>query len=171
MKSAQHRLDDEKLSRVPALLERACGVTLAVANAKFLRVAVESAAADSALLPDVFLRKVEEGDHECIRRLVNHAVIGETYFFRHPEHFLALRKSLLRDFGPQEKISAWCAGCATGEEPYTLAMTLVDAGYRPDRAHILATDVSTKSIARARAAEYGDWSFRRVQAGERGAPG
>ncbi len=65
--------------------------------------------------------------------------------------------------GGGARVRLWCAAAATGQEPYSLAMLLADAiqanrglGLREDDFSILATDISEKVLARARAAEYSD---------------
>jgi chemotaxis protein methyltransferase CheR len=92
--------------------------------------------------------------------------IGETYFFRNGAQFSALRERIMPDLlarrGPVRSLRLWSAGCATGEEPYSLAMTLADllppsAGWQVS---ILATDINTSFLERAREALYGNWSFR-----------
>jgi chemotaxis protein methyltransferase CheR len=92
--------------------------------------------------------------------------IGETYFFRNGAQFAALRERILPELlarrGPVRSLRLWSAGCATGEEPYSLAMTLADA-IPPGvdwQVSILATDLNPQFIARAREALYGSWSFR-----------
>lgn len=76
-----------------------------------------------------------------------------TSFFREPQHFAFLREQVfpeLRQRGrPDPRV--WCAAAATGEEPYTLAMTFVDGGFQP---RILASDISTKALAAATRAVY-----------------
>jgi chemotaxis protein methyltransferase CheR len=57
----------------------------------------------------------------------------------------------------------WSAGCATGEEPYSIAMMLLATGVPVERFRVLATDVSNRALQRAREASYGTWSVRRVE--------
>jgi chemotaxis protein methyltransferase CheR len=95
--------------------------------------------------------------------LVDEVTVGETYFFREPLHFEFLREEvlpgILRDHGPGRPFRAWSAACATGEEPYSLAMLFDEAGVA-DRVQILATDVSRAVLAKATRGEYRGWSFR-----------
>ena len=80
-----------------------------------------------------------------------------TSFFREPVHFEILG-SLVRDWKVQSqpKFRIWCAASSTGEEPYTLAMTVLEAlgGYHPDF-RVLATDISTRVLETARKGVYG----------------
>jgi chemotaxis protein methyltransferase CheR len=87
-----------------------------------------------------------------------------TMFFREPDHFDLLREDVeaARRAG-QDRFRFWCAGCATGEEPYTVAMTVHDLLAGCDW-KILATDLSTRALSRARAGTYGDDEIAEVPA-------
>jgi len=89
---------------------------------------------------------------------------NKTDFFREPGHFQFLSHTVLPEFmeererkGQRDRVfSAWSAGCSTGEEPYTLAMVLAEfAEQQPGfRFSILATDLSTRVLNRAKEAVY-----------------
>jgi chemotaxis protein methyltransferase CheR len=89
---------------------------------------------------------------------VDGTVVAETYFARHPEQLAALRVTLRREEGTAP-LRVWCAGCASGEEAYTVAALLFEAG-RGAPGCVLGTDVSEKSLAAARRGRYGPWSLR-----------
>ncbi len=93
-----------------------------------------------------------------IEHLLNLATTNKTDFFREPEHFDILSREVLPRWLHQPTGSVfrvWCAGCSTGEEPYTLAITLMEARARqPFEFSILATDVSTRVLEHARTAIY-----------------
>lgn len=97
---------------------------------------------------------------------IRHLTIGETYFFRNGAQFAALRERILPDLlarrAGTRSLRVWSAGCASGEEPYSLAMVLADilpadAGWQVS---ILGTDLNPDFLSRAREALYGPWSFR-----------
>jgi chemotaxis protein methyltransferase CheR len=94
---------------------------------------------------------------------VSALTVGETYFFREPAHFEFVRQtvipSLLLRPAAEGPIRVWSAGCSSGEEAYSLAMSFADSGLA-GRTHILATDVSRAALARADAGVYRDWSLR-----------
>jgi chemotaxis protein methyltransferase CheR len=98
--------------------------------------------------------------------ILAHLTIGETYFFRNSAQIDALRAHILPELiarrSAQQTLRLWSAGCATGEEPYSLAMLLSDlAPSAPDwNISILASDINPQFLARAREALYGNWSFR-----------
>jgi len=104
------------------------------------------------------------------KKLVAELTIGETYFFRNKGHFDALSKRILPELIAQRRhlnrnIRIWCAGCATGEEPYSVAMLLNELipDARSWNILILATDIDEGSLQKAREGVYSPWSFRGVE--------
>lgn len=78
---------------------------------------------------------------------------NETYFFREPRHFDFLRETILPARSDQLRFRVWSAACSSGEEAYSIAMTLADE--RGNRSwEILASDISTQVLARARSGRY-----------------
>jgi len=116
--------------------------------------------------PDAY-RALIERDNAALDDLLSEITVGETYFFREPAQFDFIRRTVLPDLerrcGPQHTVRAWSAGCASGEEAYSLAILFAEAG-RAQRAFLLATDVSRAALARAQRATYGRWSLRGVGA-------
>ncbi len=109
--------------------------------------------------------------HEAeLRQLLNETTIGETYLFRSQPQLEALRKVILPELtAPKVKqiskrLRIWSAGCSTGEEPYTLAMNLLEETekglLKGWTIEILATDLNDRSVAIAQAGIYGDYSLR-----------
>ncbi|MCS7470929.1 hypothetical protein NZK35_30105 [Stieleria sp. ICT_E10.1] len=92
---------------------------------------------------------------------IDQLTVGETYFFREHQHFEFVRQKVIPDFrvrsGHHEPIRAWSAGCATGEEAYSLAIVFTQ---EHTRSTILATDLSTAAIEKAQRAVFRPWSFR-----------
>lgn len=75
-----------------------------------------------------------------------------TAFFREAHHFPLLAEHVRTRPGP---VRVWCAAASTGEEPYSIAMTLTEAlGSRASQAEVIATDIDTDALARARAGIY-----------------
>lgn len=151
----------EELERV---VEGACGLALSPGVRRTLLEGFLRAARDAGSAPEPFLRRVLAGEARSVAALVEQAVVGETYFFRHPEQLAAL-SGLLDEAAPGGRpLTIWSAGCASGEEPYGLAMLLLEAGRGGVADRILATDVSARALEAARAARYGGWSLRRTDA-------
>ena len=95
---------------------------------------------------------------EEVEHLLNLATTNKTDFFREPDHFDFLAQQALpawRARSPGGPFKVWCAGCATGEEAYTLAMVLLEQQAKGVfDFSILATDVSTRVLQKAMAATY-----------------
>jgi len=101
-----------------------------------------------------------------IETLASHLTVGETYFFRETVSLEALEKYILPDLIASRRslryLRIWSAGCATGEEPYTIAILL----HRliPDiekwRISLLATDINARFLEKAAQGIYREWSFR-----------
>jgi chemotaxis protein methyltransferase CheR len=97
--------------------------------------------------------------------LLDEVTIPETHFFRNPPQIRVLRShvlpELLKQAAATRRLRIWSAGCSTGEEPYTIAMLLrellpVSSGWD---IKIIATDISTRALAAAAAARYGERAF------------
>ena len=110
-------------------------------------------------LPDYLrLLEADAGEHKL---LLNDLLIGVTNFFRDREAFETLERdivpSLFRDRKPGDEVRAWSAGCATGEEAYSLAMLLADQAAlmsQPPAYQVFASDIDEHAIAIARAGLY-----------------
>ena len=114
--------------------------------------------------PDEVLPRAARRDLEVVHALCQAVSVGETYFFRHPEHFRWLARRFLPDLlgDGRPAIRAWSAGCATGEEAYSIAACLLDLlpAPRAVAVQVLGTDLLARNLAAARKGEYGTWSRR-----------
>ena len=102
-----------------------------------------------------------------IEVLASHLTIGETYFFRDSATFQALEEHILPELirrrrGKNQQLRIWSAACATGEEPYSVAILLQKLIGNMDgwNISILATDINPQAIKKARLGIYNNWSFR-----------
>ncbi|MEA3245906.1 MAG: CheR family methyltransferase [Gemmatimonadota bacterium] len=162
---SNHALTPLLVDRAADIVRRRAGFSVSAALrsafAAGLALAVErSPHADPARFVDTL-----EHDANALDDLMGEVVVGETYFMRHPEQCAFIRDELLGTLarrGGSRAVRIWSAGCATGEEPYTLGILCHEAGLA-GRARILATDVSRRSLAQARDAQYGNWSLRGVR--------
>lgn len=109
---------------------------------------------------------------ERIQSLAGYLTIGETHFFRDEKLFAFLENELFPELvasrrGKRQELRLWSAGCATGEEPYTIAMVLnrMFVDWRAWRLTILATDINRQFLQKASDGVYGQWSFRSVPLG------
>jgi chemotaxis protein methyltransferase CheR len=109
-----------------------------------------------------YLRLLER-DTRAFDELIADLTVPESYFFRDPPHYELLRQEvlpgILRARAPDHVLELWSAGCAGGEEPYSLAI-LLEQEKLSERGRVLGTDVSRRAIARAQRAQYARWSLR-----------
>jgi chemotaxis protein methyltransferase CheR len=114
--------------------------------------------------PDAYLARLD-AEPALLDDLVAEITVGETYFFREPQQFSVIRDeiipALVSHRARDHPLRIWSAGCATGEEPYSVAIVLRELGLER-AAHIVATDLSRGALARARRARYTRWSLRGV---------
>lgn len=100
---------------------------------------------------------------EELQELIEAVVVPETWFFRDPQVFSTLAQVITQDWLPRHSASrlrVLSVPCSTGEEPYSIVMALLDAGLCRDQIRVDAIDISTRALARAKAASYGANSFR-----------
>jgi chemotaxis protein methyltransferase CheR len=106
--------------------------------------------------------------------LESELTIGETYFFRYPEQFEALRTTILPAIleaaADARRLRIWSAGCATGAEPYSLAILLremLGQAFDDWSISILGTDINETFLAAAREAKFSHWALRSLDADKR----
>lgn len=109
-----------------------------------------------------YWKHLSESEEE-LAHLVELVVVPETWFFRDAEAFAALVQHVRQEWEPRHptgRLRVLSAPCSTGEEPYSIAMALLDAGLSPLRFHVDAIDISERALAQAGRAVYGRNSFR-----------
>jgi chemotaxis protein methyltransferase CheR len=105
-----------------------------------------------------------------MQRLVNQMTVNETYFFREDYQFKALVQGILPDLAGRRKtgeaIRLWSVPCSSGEEPYSLAIYILEHWADADRydIEILASDIDSAILAEASAGIYADRSLQRLPA-------
>jgi chemotaxis protein methyltransferase CheR len=100
-----------------------------------------------------------------LQKLLQLLTVGETFFFRYHAHFEALRSVVLPQLvstAQQKQLRIWSAGCSTGEEPYSLAITIMESipHWKQLDIKIIATDINNRSLSRAREGVYNAWKLR-----------
>ncbi len=153
-------LDEATLGRLETVLRGACGMVLAPAVRRSLGTALTRAAEAQGVPTPEFLQRLLAHDTSAVESFIGYAVIGETYFFRHPEQLRELARLATASTGA---FLVWSAGCASGEEPYSIAMALLATGVAPERFRVVGSDVTGRAIERARQATYSPWSVRRME--------
>jgi chemotaxis protein methyltransferase CheR len=157
-------------ARFTELVRNASGIEVpAVRRAELDQAVAQSLASTGAADTDALYQLLaEERGRPALEALVESLTIGETHFFRNRPQFDALAgrilPALIERRRATRQLRIWSAGCASGEEAYSLAI-LVEA-LLPDldqwRVLILATDINRQALAKAQRGVYSPWSFREV---------
>nr|WP_234895136.1 protein-glutamate O-methyltransferase CheR [Sinorhizobium meliloti] len=102
-------------------------------------------------------------DEDLTEDVISAVTVAETHFFRGPEQFELIRQTilpeLLRRRPEGSPLRIWSVGCATGEEPYSLAILCEEESF-VDGVRIDAADISRRALAAAKAGDYGEWALR-----------
>jgi chemotaxis protein methyltransferase CheR len=156
-------LDESGLAVLRDRIRRRAGLTFPESRLPDLEAGIRRAmAAAGAGDVHAFAQRLDT-EVAVFDALIANLTVGETYFFREPTQFEALRNRVLPDLRRRlangGRLRVWSAGCASGEEPYSLAILLEEQGMA-DLATILGTDISRAALQRAREASYGIWSLR-----------
>lgn len=150
-------------NQITNLLKDSIGVDAATMGKSVVTNAVRQRMAACGLQEtDAYWNVLRRSDEE-LAQLVELVVVPETWFFRDAEAFAALVHHVRQEWGPAHatgRFRVLSAPCSTGEEPYTIAMALLDAGLPAMRFKIDAIDISERALAQARRAVYGRNSFR-----------
>ncbi|KPN92585.1 CheR family methyltransferase [Pseudomonas nunensis] len=118
--------------------------------------------ASQALTADEYWHTLQ-GSRDEQQALIEAVIVPETWFFRYPESFATLAKlatKRLADINNMRALRILSLPCSTGEEPYSIAMALLDAGLKPHQFKVEGMDVSPLSVEKAKRALYGKNSFR-----------
>jgi len=98
--------------------------------------------------------------------MVDILTTNQTSFFREPQHFEFLKKHVLPSInGKYQKVRVWCAGCSSGEEPYSLAIIFQEENSQIERSDvkILATDISVRVLKVAERGVYSHEHIKNIQ--------
>jgi chemotaxis protein methyltransferase CheR len=96
---------------------------------------------------------LQPGEVQERQTAVDLLTTNETYFFREPQHFTFLRSWVSDNDRPGRTWRIWSAACSSGEEPYSIAMTMADA-LGADRWEVMGSDISRRVLERAENAHY-----------------
>jgi chemotaxis protein methyltransferase CheR len=99
------------------------------------------------------------------RQVIEAMTTNETYFFREPAHYQALRETILPELAElrrnTRKLSFWSAAASAGQEAYSLAMTLLEMGLEGWNIEILGTDLCTRVLEQAQSGRYSQLEVNR----------
>ena len=164
-------LADDLFLQYASLVREKSGLEVTPARRSDLERAVADLTARSALAsPDQLYQLLggQAGDPVLLDDLITRLTVGETHFFRNRPQFEALQNVILPELIEKRRavlrLRLWSAGCASGEEAYSLAILL--RLLLPDLARwnilILATDINRESLEKAVLGRYRPWSFREI---------
>lgn len=168
------QLSSKDFSRLSAFIESHCGIRMPPAKQvmlesrlrkrlRLLGLSTFTAYCDFVLGP---------GAEAEVGQMIDVVTTNKTDFFREPQHFEYLVKTALptlmqaQGAGIRREFMTWSAGCSSGEEPYTLSMVLAEVSQRLPgfRYLILATDICTEVLEKARSAVYDEAKIEPVPA-------
>lgn len=162
----KYELTEEDFERFRKLINQTSGIFFDRGKRDLLRLGLSDRADEIGAdnLTDYYemITSVPEREVE-LRRLLDHLSVQETQFFRNLPQFDALRKYVIpeivrRKAQGHKTLRFWSAGCSTGQEPYSLAMSLMDILPDPDtwNIQILGTDLSESALATAQQGWYAE---------------
>jgi chemotaxis protein methyltransferase CheR len=144
--------------RIRALLASSIGIELPLGTNLALDAFVrERCEALGLSVPEEYATAIGGPGSPEFQRLVNAVTVKYTWFFRDLPQIQAIRELLLASRA--DALDVWIPGCASGEDAYTIALVARECGAD---VRVLATDVSSEAIERARRGHYGAWSTRDV---------
>lgn len=165
---SEDRLSDRDFNRLGSLIQTHCGIRIPPAKKVMVEGRLRRRARVLALptLNDYCRHLFDDGNlHQELTDLIDAITTNKTEFFRENNHFRFLVNTALPDLatrshrpGSNRPLKLWSAACATGAEPYTLAMVLSEYGRANGKPtfpfDILATDICTEVLAQAKQAIY-----------------
>ena len=165
---AESVLGPKDLERFCEYLYRRTGMTFGESKRYYVdrRVGERMAATGVSDFAAYFARL--RSDAAELEAVTNAFTVNETYFYREEHQLRALSSGMLPEIaagkGPGDKIRIWSAPCSTGEEPYSIAIWLLENWQMVDayNVEIVGADIDTKALAEARFGAYGERAFNRM---------
>jgi chemotaxis protein methyltransferase CheR len=156
-----NELSEADYERISDLVYRHCGINLHEGKRDLVRARIfkRLRATESGSVVEYVKRMESDATGQEFHHLIDAISTNLTSFFRENGHFTFLREKLLPDLVKRKKsssprIRAWSAACSTGEEAYSLGMTLLDVLGSGWNTKLLATDISRTVLATAKAGRY-----------------
>jgi len=160
-------ISEAQFTSISELAHRACGINLQTGKEGLVKTRLAKrlqtvGASDFGAYLEYLQR--DSSGAEMVAML-DALTTNKTSFFRENQHFDYLRREVLPPLvGSSSPLRIWSAGCSTGEEPYTLALLLHEAvpNLKQRSVRILATDISTRVLAKAREGVYDETVVRDI---------
>ena len=166
-------LAEDSLRQVLELLNRRFGFVFRETFREMARTRLARRMKDLGLdnLQDYYYRLLYDADSDAeFERLFDTLSNNETYFFREESQIQTFAEEIVpeRCQTPGTRVRVWSAGCSTGEEPYSLAIAVLEnRGVSVERVEIFGSDYSNRALERARRGVYRGFSFRNLPGGIR----
>jgi len=162
------KLSESELDEIRALIEQRSAILFDSSRERFFSARVREHLRGKSLAGGTELVRRIRASHLEYEALLEGLLTQETSFFRYPAVYEALEKTILPELQERKfwrdprTLRIWSAGCSTGEEPYSIAITLSDALKFAEawEIEILATDISRRAL---RHAEHGAYSRRSLE--------
>lgn len=153
---------DHELSEIRALIEQRSGILFDSSRERFFSTRVREHMAYKRLSFGAELMRLVTGSNVEYEHLLERLLTQETRFFRYPETMTALESKILPEMHMKKfwesprTLRIWSAGCATGEEPYSVAISICDTLEFAEawNISILATDISKQALQHAERGVY-----------------
>ena len=163
------RISPEDVQRFCEFLYRRTGMSFTEGKRYFIDRRLEDriAATGSSSFQSYFSLLRADADHE-IEHLINSFTVNETYFYREDHQLRCMTSSLLGDIvghkPPGSTVRIWSIPCSTGEEPYSIALWLMENWPQVDayNIEIVGSDIDTRALKAAAEGVYGDRALMRL---------
>ncbi len=164
------KLSDSELDEIRALIEQRSAILFDSSRERFFSTRIREYIEEKGVQSGGDLVRQIRGSSTEYESLVERLLTQETSFFRYPEVFDALETRILPDVQERKfwdnprTLRIWSAGCSTGEEPYSIAITVCDALKFAEawEIEILATDISRRALRHAERGAYAKRSLENM---------
>ncbi len=158
MTEQEHPLNNDVFKRFRALVYRECGINLTDHKRAMFSSRLQKRLSQLGLTSFQDYYDLVVGGHSDaeLTTMLDYISTNQTEFFREPHHFTFLRERVLPELAVDKTVRIWSTACSSGEEPYSIAMTLSDTIDSPStwNCRILASDISTRMLAKAATGQY-----------------
>jgi chemotaxis protein methyltransferase CheR len=158
MTEQEHPLNNDVFKRFRALVYRECGINLTDHKRAMFSSRLQKRLSQLGLTSFQDYYDLVVGGHSDaeLTTMLDCISTNQTEFFREPHHFTFLRERVLPELAVDKTVRIWSTACSSGEEPYSIAMTLSDTIDSPStwNCRILASDISTRMLAKAATGQY-----------------
>ncbi|MFI4869089.1 MAG: CheR family methyltransferase [Steroidobacterales bacterium] len=168
----EYDMSDQDFQRIRCLVRDRLGIALAESKRELVYGRLSRRLRALGLRDfGSYLQLIEAGGADELQHFCNAITTNLTSFFRESHHFDYLAQLLLpaleRGHGSAARLRIWSAGCSTGEEPYSIAMAMLEnmADLRDRDVRILATDIDTNVLSHAHAGVYGSERVEKMDSG------